>query len=170
MDWTNVRGLDDGDCCSCRRLRSCRGRIESEQAPPPGAPAQVDPPLTAPARHNDVLLHDGPLLLTPDDPRSHKVGRVTTRIVEALEQQDCKVVSGAAWPPREDKKRNTQEDDSRIARYGPSATATSGFMPYRPISNNPLKDKNIQEADLWNIYVIDLVSHHGKNCVTGTVS
>lgn len=115
-----------------------------------------------------MLLHDGPLLLPPEDIRSVKVGRVVTRIVEALEEQEGNVVCGATWPPREDKKRASQEDDSRINRYVPSATATSGFMPFRPMSSNPLKDQNIEAAD-WNIYVIDLVSNLSPTlCVAGT--
>jgi hypothetical protein len=103
-----------------------------------------------------VLLHDGPLLLAPDDPRSIKVGRIATRLVSALEEQENNVVSGAEWPPREYRLRFGADDDDRLNRYSPSACAKSGLMPFRPMSHNPLKDHNIENVD-WNIYVIDMV-------------
>jgi len=105
-----------------------------------------------------VLLHDGPLLLPADDPRSIKAGRVATRLVSALEEQEQNIVSGAEWPPREYKTRFENGDDDRLSRYYPSACAKSGLLPFRPASSNPLKDTNIENVD-WNIYVIDMVSH-----------
>lgn len=66
-------------------------------------------------------------------------------------------MSGAQWPPREYKVRFQDADDERLQRYKPSAYAKSSLMPFRPSSQNPLKDHNIENGD-WNIYVIDMVS------------
>lgn len=106
-----------------------------------------------------MLLHDGPLLLPPDDPRSIKAARVATRLVSALEEQEKSVVSGAEWPPREYKSKCVDDDDDRLRRYTPSAVALSSLMPFRPVSSNPLKDRNIENVD-WNIYIIDMVSRY----------
>ncbi|WOO79224.1 Metalloendopeptidase OMA1, mitochondrial [Vanrija pseudolonga] len=110
-------------------------------------------------KHKEVLMHEGPLLLPPDDPRSRQVERVTARIITALEEQDKHIVSGAAWPPKEDFARSMNEREERfgdysgrMARFEPSATAHSAYMPFRPQSQNPLK--NMESAD-WNIYIID---------------
>ncbi|KAL1409942.1 hypothetical protein Q8F55_003941 [Vanrija albida] len=110
-------------------------------------------------KHKEVLMHEGPLLLPPDDPRSRQVERVTARIITALEEQDKHVVSGAAWPPREDFAASMSEREERfgdysgrLSRFEPSATAHSAYMPFRPQSQNPLK--NMESAD-WNIYIID---------------
>lgn len=112
-------------------------------------------------RHKEVLMHEGPLLLPPEDPRSRQVERVTARIITALEEQDKHIVSGAAWPPKEDFARSMSEREERfgdysgrLSRFEPSATAHSAYMPFRPESQNPLK--NMESAD-WNIYIIDHV-------------
>ncbi|TXT11138.1 hypothetical protein VHUM_01889 [Vanrija humicola] len=111
-------------------------------------------------KHKEVLMHEGPLLLPPDDPRSQQVERVTARIITALEEQDKHVVSGASWPPREDFSRSMMSEreerfgdySGRLSRFEPSATAHSAYMPFRPATQNPLK--NMESAD-WNIYIID---------------
>lgn len=103
-------------------------------------------------------MHDGPLLLPPEDPRCEQIARVATRLVTALEEQDGHVIAGAAWPPRQQLLRaihEKEEREDRLDRYKPSATAKSSYMPFRPESSNPLK--LLESAD-WKIYVFDLVS------------
>lgn len=105
-----------------------------------------------------MLLHDGPLLLPPDDPRCKQVARVATRLITALEEQDGHVVYGASWPPRDQVIKavhDREEREDRLDRYKPSGTAKSSYMPFRPETHNPLKQ--LEAAD-WNIYVFDLVS------------
>ena len=84
-----------------------------------------------------------------------------TRLVTALEEQDHTVVSGASWPPRVSadlarviSEREASEGRELEARYTPSGIAQSTFMPFRPVSSNPLK--KLESAD-WNLYVVDLV-------------
>jgi hypothetical protein len=86
-----------------------------------------------------------------------------TRLVTALEAQDNLVVSGATWPPRNSindlgrvmSEREASEGKSLNERFVPSGTAKSNFMPFRPVSSNPLK--TLESAD-WNLYLIDMVS------------
>ncbi|BEI80257.1 hypothetical protein CcaverHIS002_0107860 [Cutaneotrichosporon cavernicola] len=113
-------------------------------------------------KHKEVLAHDGPLVLSSDDPRSQQVVRVATRLVTALEEQNDNVVSGAAWPPREDIMDAIYDHEDRMSRrrprlieVEPSAVAHSNFVPFRPLSSNPLKGDNIKASD-WDIYIIDL--------------
>lgn len=114
-------------------------------------------------RHQDVLIADGPLILPPDDPQSRKVHRVTCRLVTALEEQDHHVISGASWPPRSQElgrvisEREAALSGGREIAYQPSGVAKSSFMPWRPVSSNPLK--KLESAD-WNLYVVDLVRLH----------
>ncbi|KLT42312.1 hypothetical protein CC85DRAFT_285716 [Cutaneotrichosporon oleaginosum] len=113
-------------------------------------------------KHKEVLAHDGPLILPPDDLRSEQVARVATRLVTALEEQNDNVVCGAAWPPREDIMEAIYDHEDRMSRrrtrvieVEPSAVAHSNFVPFRPLSSNPLKGENIKASD-WDIYLIDL--------------
>jgi hypothetical protein len=85
-----------------------------------------------------------------------------TRLITALEEQDHTVVSGASWPPRGSgdlarviSEREASEGRDLEARYRPSGVAQSTFMPFRPVTSNPLK--KLESAD-WNLYVVDLVS------------
>lgn len=88
-----------------------------------------------------------------------------TRLVTALEAQDHLVVAGHTWPPRSnDLGRVISEREailgggsggsSGAVSYQPSGTAQSTFMPFRPVSSNPLK--KLEAAD-WNLYLIDAV-------------
>ncbi|WVR07731.1 hypothetical protein IAU60_004774 [Kwoniella sp. DSM 27419] len=110
-------------------------------------------------KHQEVLRHDGPLILPADDPRSEQVQRVTSRLVTALEEQGNYTVHGASWPPRSQElsrvisEREAALGSGREVHYSPSATATSSYMPFRPASSNPLK--RLETAD-WNLYVVDL--------------
>jgi hypothetical protein len=119
-----------------------------------------DRPAIADPRHQDALTHDGALLLPPEDPQSIKVARVTSRLVTALEEQQQHVVCDATWPPRStDLSRVMSEREAATARekeerYKPSGVAHSSFMPFRPVSSNPLK--KLETGD-WNLYVIDMV-------------
>jgi hypothetical protein len=112
-------------------------------------------------RHQEVLRNDGGLLLPPDDPLSQRVSRVTSRLITALEEQDSHIVHGAAWPPKSpgDVLSEREKADRRgDVQYAPSGRTKSTFMPWRPVSSNPLK---ILESADWNVYVIDLVSRNG---------
>lgn len=138
-------------------MRSSPGHIASTSlsAKSWSSPANV--------RHKEVLSHDGPLILPSTDLRSEQIARIATRLVTALEEQDDHVVCGAAWPPREDIMDEIYDHEDRMTRrrsraieYKPSATAHSNFVPFRPLSSNPLKGQNIKAAD-WNIYIVDLV-------------
>ena len=117
--------------------------------------------LSLTIRHKEVLQADGPLLLPPADSRSERVSRVTSRLVTALEEQDHYMVCNATWPPKSQElgrviaEREAFEGRGEHARYKPSGTARSSFMPWRPASSNPLK--RIESGD-WNLYVVDLVS------------
>ncbi|WWC91647.1 uncharacterized protein L201_006593 [Kwoniella dendrophila CBS 6074] len=120
-------------------------------------------------KQQEVLRHDGPLILPPDDGRSQQVSRVTTKLVTALEEQDQHIIHGASWPPRsQELSRVISEREAQAAiqlgidpdqmqkrhvNYKPSGTARSTFMPFRPATSNPLK--KLESAD-WNIYLIDL--------------
>ncbi|OCF38165.1 metalloendopeptidase [Kwoniella heveanensis BCC8398] len=119
-------------------------------------------------KHQEVLRHDGPLILPPDDPRSQQVSRVTSKLVTALEEKDNYTVHGASWPPsNQELSRVMSEREAlltdaggvggsgrhREVHYKPSGTARSTFMPFRPATSNPLK--KLETAD-WNLYVIDL--------------
>ncbi|KAK4685829.1 hypothetical protein P7C73_g4310, partial [Tremellales sp. Uapishka_1] len=109
-------------------------------------------------RHQEVLKNDGPCLLSADDPRSARVARVTTRLVTALEEQDNLIVCGASWPPKSQELGRVMAEraagEGRDGKgYKPSGTAKSTFMPFRPVSSNPLK--KLEGAD-WNLYLIDL--------------
>lgn len=111
-------------------------------------------------RHQDVLTSDGALLLSSEDPQSQRVARVTSRLITALEEQQEHVVSDAAGAPRSsDLSRVISEREAARGRdlegkYKPSGVAHSSFMPFRPVTSNPLK--RLEAAD-WNLYVIDLV-------------
>ncbi len=114
-----------------------------------------------PPRHQEVLRVDGPLLLPSTDPQSQRVSRVTSRLITALEEQENHVVYGACWPPKHHDDGSDQPLSAREAaerredvKYAPSGVATSSYMPWRPISSNPLK--TLESAD-WNLYVIDIV-------------
>lgn len=118
--------------------------------------------VCAHGRFDEVLTHDGPLLLTLDDPRTQRVSRVCSRLIHALEEEDQTVIHGASWPPRD----RVSELSKVIAerergggragpRYEPSATASSAIMPFRPETANPLK---VLEGGDWSLYVVDLVS------------
>ncbi|ORX40643.1 peptidase family M48-domain-containing protein [Kockovaella imperatae] len=110
-------------------------------------------------KRHDILKSDGEVLLSPSDPMCEKVGRVTARLITALEEQEHHYVCGAAWPPRSSdsghlvSEREAWERKTIEDRYKPSGTATSSFMPFRPDTSNPLK--KLQSAD-WNLYVLDL--------------
>jgi len=113
-------------------------------------------------RHQEALKADGPVLLPPSDPRCQRISRIMTRLITALEEQDHTVVSGASWPPRGSgdlarviSEREASEGRDLEARYQPSGVAQSTFMPFRPVTSNPLK--KLESAD-WNLYVVDLVS------------
>ena len=118
-------------------------------------------------RFDEVLTHDGPLLLTSDDPRTQRVSRVCSRLIHALEEEDSTVIHGASWPPRD----RVSELSKVIAerergggrasqRYEPSAKASSAMMPFRPESTNPLK---VLEGGDWSLYVVDMVSSEPYN-------
>ncbi|WVR00221.1 hypothetical protein IAU59_007363 [Kwoniella sp. CBS 9459] len=124
-------------------------------------------------KQQEVLRHDGPLILPGDDPRSQQVSRVTSKLVTALEEKDNFTVHGASWPPRnQELSRVMSEREAllgdlasgtsvgvgagsgrREVHYKPSGTARSTFMPFRPATSNPLK--KLETAD-WNLYVVDL--------------
>jgi hypothetical protein len=117
-------------------------------------------PMTS--RFDEVLSHDGPLLLTSDDPRTQRVSRVCSRLVHALEEEDSTVIHGASWPPRDRVSElskviaERERTGSRATqRYEPSAKASSKRMPFRPESTNPLK---VLEGGDWSLYVVDMVS------------
>ena len=125
-------------------------------------PRPTDSLPFVPCRFDEVLTHDGPLLLTSDDPRTQRVSRVCSRLIHALEEEDQTVIHGASWPPRD----RVSELSKVIAerergggragpRYEPSAKASSAMMPFRPESTNPLK---VLEGGDWSLYVVDLVS------------
>ncbi|ORY33497.1 peptidase family M48-domain-containing protein [Naematelia encephala] len=109
-------------------------------------------------KHQEVLHNDGPLLLPPSHPLSQKVVRVVTRLVTALEEEEHTIVCSASWPPRSSElgrviaEREAGPNRPRGDEYKPSGTAQSTFMPFRPITSNPLK--KLESAD-WNLYVID---------------
>ena len=156
--WTNHRGQDDGDCYSCQKGRSWLGLAESKLCSYhiPSAQNRTND------RHQEALKADGPVLLPPTDPRCQRISRIMTRLITALEEQDHTVVSGASWPPRGTgdlarviSEREASEGRDLEARYQPSGVAQSTFMPFRPVSSNPLK--KLESAD-WNLYVVDLVS------------
>jgi hypothetical protein len=107
------------------------------------------------------LRSDGHLLLGASDPASRRVVRITSRLITALEEQDNHVVCGAAWPPRTPRdlgrvmsERDASEGRDVEGRFQPSGVATSSYIPFRPISSNPLK--KLESGD-WNLYVIDSV-------------
>ena len=86
---------------------------------------------------------------------------MTSRLITALEEQDNHVVYGAAWPPKAHDPAikhglNEREaaDGRGMVHYAPSGIAHSSFMPWRPVSSNPLK--TLESGD-WNLYVIDMV-------------
>lgn len=125
------------------------------------------------SRFDEVLTHDGPLLLPSTSPLTQRVSRVCTRLVQALEEEDQTVIHGASWPPKdrvselskviaERERRNSGgvgggggSDGRGGTRYEPSAKASSAVMPFRPESANPLK---VLEGGDWSLYVVDLVS------------
>ncbi|WVW86100.1 hypothetical protein I302_108139 [Kwoniella bestiolae CBS 10118] len=115
-------------------------------------------------KQQEVLRNDGPLILPPEDERSQQVARVTSRLITALEEQDHHIIHGASWPPRSqalsrvisEREAETEFGTTAARRhvhFRPSATAHSTFMPFRPVTSNPLK--KLESAD-WNLYVIDL--------------
>lgn len=105
-----------------------------------------------------MLHHDGPLVLPPDDPRSIKVGRVTERLITAIEEREGTIVHGAPWLAKEepDELAHRSESLSPHERYLPSATAHSTAIPHQHESRNPFKQRNVKNTD-WNVYVIDSV-------------
>lgn len=109
-------------------------------------------------KFEEVIAQDGPRLLTSSDPRVQMVARVATRLITALEEDDRHLVHGASWPPRghtDELAKVMDERQKGLKMYEPSATATSGSMPFRPDSRNPLK--MLEQGD-WNIWVVDSVS------------
>ena len=110
-------------------------------------------------RHAEVLAADGPLILPSSDPRSEQVCRVASRLVTALEEADHHMVCDAAWPPSHAADHPDVSSDTR--KYEASGVARSSFMPFRPVSSNPLK--KLEGGD-WNLYVIDMVSHASRDC------
>ncbi|WWC94761.1 hypothetical protein V866_001610 [Kwoniella sp. B9012] len=111
-------------------------------------------------KQQEVLRNDGPLILPPEDERSKQVARVTSKLITALEEQDQHIIHGASWPPRSQELSRVMSEreaeygqDRRRVHFKPSATARSTFMPFRPVTSNPLK--KLESAD-WNLYVIDL--------------
>ncbi|KAH8085901.1 peptidase family M48-domain-containing protein [Filobasidium floriforme] len=122
-------------------------------------------------KFDEVLTHDGPLLLPSTSPLTQRVSRVCTRLVQALEEEDQTVIHGASWPPKdrvselskviaERERRNSGgvgggggSDGRGGTRYEPSAKASSAVMPFRPESANPLK---VLEGGDWSLYVVDL--------------
>ena len=111
-------------------------------------------------RHEEVLKNDGEFLLPPEDPRSQRVARVTSRLVTALEEQQNHVVCDATWRPRSSElsrvmsEREASQGRGIEYRYKPSGVAKSSFIPFRPATSNPMK--TYESAD-WNLYVIDMV-------------
>ncbi|EIW72227.1 hypothetical protein TREMEDRAFT_25120 [Tremella mesenterica DSM 1558] len=104
-------------------------------------------------KHTEVLNSDGRFLLSPADPQSKRVSRITSRLVTALEEQDHHVVCGATWPPRSQELARVINERDQEKKYEPSGTAHSSFMPWRPDTSNPLK--RLESAD-WNVYLVDL--------------
>lgn len=161
-DWIKVHIPAVGGYFSCRKTKKWHGPAASELS------NSLDS-IKLTTRHQDVLKHDGALLLPPEDPQSKRVARVTSRLVTALEEQQHHVVCDATWPPRSSElgrvisEREAAYGDPHGERYKPSGVATSSFMPFRPVSSNPLK--KLETGD-WNLYVIDLV---GSVFLTDTV-
>lgn len=104
------------------------------------------------------MRHDGPLILPPDDPRSIKVGRVTERMITAIEEQEGTVVHGAAWSGHEEPGTPAAPGQpiDLDERYQPSATAHSAAICHHHESRNPFKRRNVKNTD-WNVYVIESV-------------
>lgn len=108
-------------------------------------------------KFDDVLSQDGPLLLPPSSPITHRVARVSNRLIKALQEEDDHIVSGASWPPKDKalelSKVMAERARGKDVKYEPSAKAGGDAVPHRPETTNPLK--KLEGGD-WSLYVVDL--------------